>query len=416
MDVASTLTSRSVESTLRPLRQVHPSRPRPTPMQRKKVAIGGAVKRAMDIVIALIVLAALSLPLLVVMLSIRLDSKGPVFFLQRRGGFRRRPFLLIKFRTLSVIEDGAHIAQVLPDDARVTRAGRWLRRLWIDELPQLINVLKGEMSIIGPRPHAVAHDAQFRAVDTRYGRRFAAKPGLTGLAQVSGARGCVVDDDALRLRTDFDLQYIQNWSLWLDIWILLRTAVLWWRPERDPVLRLLLRPSLSAGGESAFAIPTQLTIAHVITRFIRGGADENTRLSCNAQAAAGHRVALIFGREAHEEMLAALDPRVERIRIDALVRRIDPVCDALTLMSLVRTLRDLKPDIVHTHTSKAGILGRLAGRIARAKAIVHGVHILPFLNVRRFKRWVFLAVERLTAPLTDAFVSVSPKMQECCLA
>ena len=415
MDVASTLTSRGVQSGLRPLCEIHPRRPRPAPKLRKKTAVGGRVKRAMDVAIALTLLTAISVPLLVVALAVQLDSKGPIFFLQRRGGFRRRPFLLIKFRTMSVIEDGAHIAQVLPHDARVTRVGRWLRRLWIDELPQLINVLKGEMSIIGPRPHAVAHDAQFRAVDTRYGRRFAAKPGLTGLAQVSGARGCVVDDEALRWRTDLDLQYIQNWSLWLDIWILLRTAVLWWRPARDPVLDLLLRTSRRAGGKSTVVIPTELTIAHVITRYIRGGADENTRLSCNAQAAAGHRVALIFGREAHDEMLASLDPRVEQIRIDSLVRRIDPICDAIALMALVRTLSRLKPDVVHTHTSKAGILGRLAGRIARAKAIVHGVHILPFLNVRRFKRWAFLTVERLTAPLTDAFVSVSPKMRECCL-
>ncbi|HYD71706.1 MAG TPA: sugar transferase, partial [Candidatus Binatia bacterium] len=370
----------------------------------------------MDILLALTAVIALTVPLLIVAMAVRLDSRGPVFFLQRRGGFRRRPFLLIKFRTLSVIEDGAHVAQVMPDDARVTRAGRILRRLWIDELPQLINVLKGEMSIVGPRPHAVAHDAHFRAIDTRYGRRFAAKPGLTGLAQVRGARGCVVDDDALRRRTDFDLQYIQNWSPWLDVWLLVRTAVLWWQPARDPVLEYLLRRSRRAVAEARNEISTELTIAHVITRYIRGGADENTRLSCNAQAAAGHRVALIFGREAHDEMLAGLDPRVEQIRIDALVRRIDPICDAIALMSLVRTLRTLKPDIVHTHTSKAGILGRLAGRFVRAKAVVHGVHILPFLNVRRFKRWAFLTVERLTAPLTDAFVSVSPKMQECCLA
>ena len=415
MDDASTLTLRGFQADLRPLTQIHPKRGQATSKLRKKVATGGAAKRAMDVLIALALLAALALPLLVVALIVRLDSKGPVFFLQRRGGFRRRPFLLIKFRTLSVIEDGAHVAQVLPDDARVTRAGRWLRRLWIDELPQLINVLKGEMSIIGPRPHAVAHDAEFRAVDTRYGRRFAARPGLTGLAQVNGARGCVVDDNALRQRTAFDLQYIQSWSVWLDIWILVRTAILWWQPARDPVLELLLRRPRQPIGSSAI-VPTELTIAHVITRYIRGGADENTRLSCNAQAAAGHRVALIFGREAHDEMLASLDPRVEQIRIDALVRRIDPICDAIALMALVRTLRELKPDIVHTHTSKAGILGRLAGRIVRAKAIVHGVHILPFLNVRRFKRWVFLGVERLTAPLTDAFVSVSPKMRECCLS
>jgi glycosyltransferase involved in cell wall biosynthesis len=324
--------------------------------------------------------------------------------------------LLIKFRTLNVTEDGAHVAQVLPDDARVTRVGRWLRRLWIDELPQLINVLKGDMAIVGPRPHAVAHDAHFRAVDTRYGRRFAARPGLTGLAQVMGARGCVVDDDALRRRTDFDLQYIRNWSLWLDIWIVVRTALLWWQPNRDPMLDFLLRAGSRVDARAPSAVPTQLTIAHIITRYIRGGADENTRLSCNAQAAAGHRVTLIFGRETHDEMLAALDARVERVRIDSLVRRIDPICDAIALMSLVRTLRNLKPDVVHTHTSKAGILGRLAGRIVRAKAIVHGVHILPFLNVQRLKRWSFVTIERLTAPLTDAFVSVSPKMQECCLA
>lgn len=413
MAVAGTMPL-GVQTSLKRLREIHPTRPRVPLKPPKKVAVGGALKRAFDLAVALVLLVVLALPLIIVAIAVRLDSKGTAFFLQRRGGFRRRPFLLIKFRTLSVAEDGANVAQVLPDDARVTNLGRWLRRLWIDELPQLINVVRGEMSIIGPRPHAVAHDAMFRAIDTRYGRRFAAKPGLTGLAQVNGSRGAVADDDALRLRTDFDLQYIQNWSLWLDLWILVRTAILWWRPDRDRVLEFLLRASPTCGERPA--PEGQLTIAHVITRYIRGGADENTRLSCNAQVAAGHRVALIFGHEAHEEMLTALDRRVERIQIAELVRRIDPIRDAIALTRLVGALRRMKPDIVHTHTSKAGILGRVAGRLANASAIVHGVHILPFLSVRPLKRFAFLAAERAIAPLTDAFVSVSPKMQECCLA
>jgi len=385
--------------------------------RRKKAAIGGGTKRALDFTMALLALIVLALPLLIVALAIKLDSRGPVFFLQRRGGFRRRPFLLIKFRTMSVTEDGACVVQAMRADPRVTRLGKWLRRLWIDELPQLINVLRGEMSIVGPRPHAVAHDAHFRGWDTRYGRRFAARPGLTGLAQVMGSRGYLEDEAALRRRVDFDLRYIERWSLPLDLWIMLRTAMLWWQPASDPVLERLLRTAQGAAAEAAGPpAQTRLNVAHVITRYIRGGADENTRLSCNAQAAAGHRVALIYGREAHEEMLAQLDPRVERIQITALVRRIDPICDAIALLAIAAALNRLKPDIVHTHTSKAGILGRIAGRIAGAKAVVHGVHILPFLNVNRLKRWAFLALERLVAPLTDAFVSVSPKMQACCRA
>lgn len=158
-----------------------------------------------------------------------------------------------------------------------------------------------------------------------------------------------------------------------------------------------------------------LTIIHVITRFVRGGADENTLLSCNAQAEAGHNVVLVFGHDHSEEMLARLDPRVRRVWLPSLVRRIDPVRDVRALLALLGVIARLNPQIVHTHTSKAGILGRLAGHLAGAGAIVHGVHILPFVNVGRVERTAYLTLERLLDPLTDAFVSVSHDLRETCL-
>jgi glycosyltransferase involved in cell wall biosynthesis len=158
-----------------------------------------------------------------------------------------------------------------------------------------------------------------------------------------------------------------------------------------------------------------LTIVHVITRFVRGGADENTLLSCNAQVAAGHHVVLVFGCDNSDDMRTRLDPRVVQICLPALVRRIDPVNDARALVALAQQLARLKPDIVHTHTSKAGIVGRLAAVLAEARTVVHGVHIVPFVNVGPVERTVYLTLERLLAPLTDAFVCVSGEMRDMCL-
>lgn len=148
-------------------------------------------------------------------------------------------------------------------------------------------------------------------------------------------------------------------------------------------------------------------VVHIITRFVNGGADENTLLSCNGAARRGHRVQLWSGPDFAAGMRARLDPRVRFCVLNRLVRPVDPLADAAALVELTRRLRREPPDIVHTHTSKAGILGRLAARAARVRAIVHGVHIAPFRPSRCGPRFAYLAAERLVAPMTDAYVDVS---------
>ena len=161
--------------------------------------------------------------LLATALLIRLDSPGPVIFRQRRGGFDNREFLMFKFRTMSVLEDGGSIKQASPNDARVTRFGRVLRRASLDELPQLLNVLKGDMSLVGPRPHAVAHDQAYRAQIGDYALRSHVKPGMTGAAQVAGLRGETRQLGDMAQRVERDLWYINNWSLTLDLRVLAQT-------------------------------------------------------------------------------------------------------------------------------------------------------------------------------------------------
>lgn len=184
-----------------------------------------AAKRCIDILAAAAGLILL-LPLLTITaLMIRLDSPGPILFRQRRLGFNGRPFHILKFRTMSVLEDGPAVCQAAKFDGRVTRLGRWLRRTSIDELPQLLNVLSGSMSLIGPRPHAVAHDNHFDKVVRNYAFRQHVKPGLTGWAQVNGQRGPTPTEADIRRRVEFDLWYIDNWSLQLDLLIIVRTVV-----------------------------------------------------------------------------------------------------------------------------------------------------------------------------------------------
>ena len=161
--------------------------------------------------------------------------------------------------------------------------------------------------------------------------------------------------------------------------------------------------------------PSKMKIAHIITRMVRGGADENTLLSCNAQAAAGHEVHLIFGAQAHNDMLCRADGRVVLHQVPSLVRAVHPLQDARAVLTIIGLLRKLTPDVVHTHTSKAGIIGRAAGFFARSRSIIHGVHILPFLNVGKAERIVYLAAERALAAVTDAFVNVSKGMRDACL-
>lgn len=184
-----------------------------------------AAKRCIDVVAAGAGLLAL-LPLLaVVAIAIKLDSPGPVLFRQRRCGFNGRCFQIYKFRTMSVLEDGPTIAQAQCSDSRVTPLGKWLRRTSIDELPQLLNVLEGSMSLVGPRPHALAHDTQFDKVVRNYAFRHRVKPGLTGWAQVNGCRGPTPTPRDIERRVEHDLWYIDNWSFGLDLAIMLQTIV-----------------------------------------------------------------------------------------------------------------------------------------------------------------------------------------------
>ena len=182
-------------------------------------------KRTMDVMCASVALIALLPLLLIVAVAIKLDSPGPVLFRQQRCGFNGRPFQIFKFRTMSVLEDGPSIVQAQLGDKRFTRLGAWLRRTSIDELPQLLNVLNGSMSLVGPRPHALAHDNEFDKVVGRYAFRRRVKPGLTGWAQVHGRRGPTPTRASIEERVELDLWYIDNWSFSLDLAILLRTPI-----------------------------------------------------------------------------------------------------------------------------------------------------------------------------------------------
>jgi exopolysaccharide biosynthesis polyprenyl glycosylphosphotransferase len=182
-------------------------------------------KRILDVLCAAVGLFVL-LPLLsITAVAIKLDSPGPILFRQRRCGFNGKPFQILKFRTMSVLEDGELVAQAAHSDSRVTRLGSWLRRTSIDELPQLLNVLEGSMSLVGPRPHAVAHDSHFDKVVRNYAFRHHMKPGLTGWAQVNGYRGATPTVRDIQRRVELDLWYVDHWSVGLDCVILVRTLI-----------------------------------------------------------------------------------------------------------------------------------------------------------------------------------------------
>jgi exopolysaccharide biosynthesis polyprenyl glycosylphosphotransferase len=181
-------------------------------------------KRACNIALALIALVLLAPLMLLTALAVKLDSAGPVIFRQRRAGFDGQAFSIYKFRTMSVLEDGPRIAQTRRNDPRVTRIGRLLRQSSIDELPQLFNVLRADMALVGPRPHALAHDDQYRALISSYALRHQVKPGITGWAQVNGQRGETENREDAGNRVRLDLWYIDNWSLTLDFRILWRAC------------------------------------------------------------------------------------------------------------------------------------------------------------------------------------------------
>jgi putative colanic acid biosynthesis UDP-glucose lipid carrier transferase len=185
----------------------------------------GRTKRALDVVVSAALILILSPVLLLIAGLIMVTTNGPALFQQRRGGLGGRAFLIRKFRTMTTAEDGDQVQQATRGDPRVTVIGRFLRRSSLDELPQLFNVLAGDMSMVGPRPHALAHDLRFGAICPRYSERFAARPGITGLAQVRGHRGQIDRDEDLCDRVDCDLEYIATWSLGLELAILLKTGV-----------------------------------------------------------------------------------------------------------------------------------------------------------------------------------------------
>lgn len=181
------------------------------------------IKQLCDIAIAAISLVALTPLFVLVAVAIKLDSGGPVLFFQTRHGFNMKEFRIAKFRSMTTMEDGGDVKQATTQDARVTRVGAWLRQFNVDELPQLLNVLRGEMSLVGPRPHALVHDEMFESEVVLYARRYNVKPGITGWAQVNGLRGPTNTSDKINRRVQHDLYYINNWSLPLDMWILLLT-------------------------------------------------------------------------------------------------------------------------------------------------------------------------------------------------
>jgi Undecaprenyl-phosphate glucose phosphotransferase len=182
-----------------------------------------AVKRAFDVTFSSLALVMLAPTMLLTALMIKLDSRGPIFFSQVRNGFNNKEFWIIKFRTMTVMEQGTEVKQATRNDKRVTRVGRWLRRSSIDELPQFLNVLRGEMSLVGPRPHATIHNNEYEKLIWKYAFRHHVKPGITGWAQIHGLRGETATVDVMEKRVELDLWYINNWSLWLDIKILVRT-------------------------------------------------------------------------------------------------------------------------------------------------------------------------------------------------
>ena len=184
-----------------------------------------AAKRFFDLSLASLVLISLAPLMLITALLIKLDSSGPVLFRQKRNGFNGHRFDIFKFRTMHVLENGAAIQQATRNDPRVTRVGRWLRRSSIDELPQLFNVLRGEMSIVGPRPHATSHNSEYEKLIANYAFRHHVKPGLTGWAQVNGYRGETPKIEQMERRVEHDLWYINNWSPLLDLKIVLRTII-----------------------------------------------------------------------------------------------------------------------------------------------------------------------------------------------
>jgi len=183
----------------------------------------GWVKRLEDLVIGSMIVLLTLIPMAFIAVAIKLSSAGPVFFRQWRYGLCGKKIRILKFRTMTVCEDGPSIRQVSKNDSRVTAVGRFLRRTSLDEFPQFLQVLTGELSLVGPRPHAVAHNEQYRSLIHGYMLRHMVKPGITGWAQVNGWRGETAELDKMEQRVQHDLEYIRNWNLLLDLKIIFMT-------------------------------------------------------------------------------------------------------------------------------------------------------------------------------------------------
>lgn len=186
--------------------------------------INGVVKSASDYILASLAIILISPLLACITLAVKITSPGPIIFKQRRYGLNGEKIVVYKFRTMTVTEDGKNIQQAKQNDQRFTKIGGFLRRTSLDELPQFFNVLQGRMSIVGPRPHAVAHNELYRKLIKGYMLRHKAKPGITGWAQVNGWRGETETLEKMKARIEHDLYYLKNWTIWLDIWIILKTV------------------------------------------------------------------------------------------------------------------------------------------------------------------------------------------------
>jgi putative colanic acid biosynthesis UDP-glucose lipid carrier transferase len=190
------------------------------------VGVNALVKRLSDVVLASLILVLISPVMLAVAIAVKRSSPGPVIFKQRRNGLDGGEIIVWKFRSMTVTENGANVTQATRNDPRVTRVGAFIRRTSLDELPQFFNVLQGSMSIVGPRPHAVAHNEMYRSLIRAYMIRHKVKPGITGLAQVNGYRGETPQLEKMAGRVEYDIEYLRRWSLWLDITIIARTIKL----------------------------------------------------------------------------------------------------------------------------------------------------------------------------------------------
>lgn len=187
--------------------------------------LGMMIKRSQDVILGSLVLLLFTIPMLIIAIAVKASSPGPVIFKQRRYGLGGEEILVWKFRTMNVCEDGEQITQAQKEDTRFTSIGTFLRRTSLDELPQFFNVLEGSMSIVGPRPHAVAHNELYRSRIDGYMLRHLVKPGITGWAQINGWRGETDTDEKMEKRIEADLEYVKNWSLWLDLQIIAKTAI-----------------------------------------------------------------------------------------------------------------------------------------------------------------------------------------------